>query len=205
MTLAIVLVVRRREYARPLREEFVLLIPAITVLILVSSQTGFNRYLRYVLPAVPFLYIFASRAGKAFELLQPLPRFLCGAGLAASIMGSLSVYPHSMSYFNLAAGGALGGPAHLLDANLDWRLVPESLVLARSTIIRPFVVCGRYPLVGYCAGGVLSILGEAALSAFSTEWPTQLLLNLVGWGGCLAATASWGILWSFHKFDNLQP
>lgn len=43
------------------RDELPVLVPAIALLLLVSSQTGFNRYLRYALPAVPFLYVFASR------------------------------------------------------------------------------------------------------------------------------------------------
>jgi hypothetical protein len=30
------------------------------------------------------------------------------------------VYPHSLSYFNELAGGPVGGPRYLLDANVDW-------------------------------------------------------------------------------------
>lgn len=76
-----------------------------------------------------------------------------------------------------------------------WRLVPASLVLSDNAIIRPFIICGRYPLVGYCAGGMLAILGEAALSASSYMLSVQLVVNLVGWGGCLVATSLWGIIW----------
>jgi hypothetical protein len=32
----------------------------------------------------------------------------------------LWVYPHSVSYFNQLAGGPIGGPAHLINSNLDW-------------------------------------------------------------------------------------
>lgn len=32
---------------------------------------------------------------------------------------SLSIYPHSLSYFNLLAGGPRNGHAHLLDGNLE--------------------------------------------------------------------------------------
>jgi hypothetical protein len=39
---------------------------------------------------------------------------------AGSVVSSLAVYPHSLSYFNEAAGGPIGGPAHLLDSNIDW-------------------------------------------------------------------------------------
>jgi hypothetical protein len=110
----------RRAYRMAMRYELVLLIPAVAVLILVSSQTGFNRYLRYVLPAVPFFYIFASRAGKAFETKERVIQVLCIACVVLGVASSLVVYPHSMSYFNEAAGGPKGGPKHLLDANIDW-------------------------------------------------------------------------------------
>lgn len=38
----------------------------------------------------------------------------------ASIGSALATYPHTLSYFNELAGGPLNGPAHLLDANVDW-------------------------------------------------------------------------------------
>lgn len=117
---AAVLLVWRQEYRSHFKHEVVLLAPAIAVLILVSSQTGFNRHLRYALPAIPFLYIFASRVGIAFDARHAIPRFLAGSGTIAAVLGSMAVYPHSMSFFNRAAGGPLGGPAHLLDSNIDW-------------------------------------------------------------------------------------
>lgn len=47
---------RRRDFWR---DEGVLLAPA--VLVLVSSQTGFNHHLRYVLPAFPFAFIWIGK------------------------------------------------------------------------------------------------------------------------------------------------
>src|SRR5262249_14909483 len=37
-----------------------------------------------------------------------------------SVGSSLAVYPHSMSYFNEAAGGPDRGAEHLIDSNIDW-------------------------------------------------------------------------------------
>ena len=42
------------------------------------------------------------------------------ASLAWSIINSLSVYPHSLSYFNELVGGPTGGPKHLIHSNVDW-------------------------------------------------------------------------------------
>ena len=50
-------------------DELVVLTPALLVLLLVSSQTGFNRYLRYVLPAFPFLFIWVSQIAKFFPCI----------------------------------------------------------------------------------------------------------------------------------------
>jgi hypothetical protein len=109
-----------RSMKSPVRDIVVLLSPAILLLVIVSSQTGFNRYIRYVVPVLPFIYIFAGSAGTVFLGQRILPRIACSIAMFATVIDSLSVYPHSMSYFNLAAGGPIGGPRHLLDANIDW-------------------------------------------------------------------------------------
>jgi hypothetical protein len=93
-------------------------LPAAVFFVALSLQTGFNHHLRYLLPAYPFLYVIASAPfGRS-----SLGRLKWGASacLAASVMGSLSVYPHSLSYFNAMAGGATAGPRHLHNSNVDW-------------------------------------------------------------------------------------
>ncbi|MEZ6132684.1 MAG: glycosyltransferase family 39 protein [Planctomycetaceae bacterium] len=99
--------------------ELFLLGPALFLFVLVSSQTGFNRYYRYILPCVPFLFIFASRvvANTGFKSRRGVFAFVA---TLAIVVESLSVYPHSMSFFNVAVGGPLGGPEYLLDGNIDW-------------------------------------------------------------------------------------
>lgn len=88
------------------------------VLILVSSETGFTRFFRYALPALPFAFVWA---GRAAALASNLPgKLLVGGCLAATAASSLAVWPHSLAYFNEAAGGPANGWKHLLDANLDW-------------------------------------------------------------------------------------
>lgn len=107
------------------RDEFVLLLPAAVILAFVSSQTGFNHHLRYVLPIFPFVFIWIGRLGRprtnpASRWNRWLARPLIALSLAWSIGSSLWYYPHSLSYFNELAGGPLGGRWHLLDSNLDW-------------------------------------------------------------------------------------
>ena len=125
--LAVGLFAFRPELRSGWRNEIVLIAPAIVLLVLVSSQTGFNRYLRYVLPVYPFLYVFASRCAACVTLRRTLSAahsrrlHIVAVGLFTFGVGSsLWVAPYSMSYFNLAVGGPVGGKNHLLDANIDW-------------------------------------------------------------------------------------
>ncbi len=108
------------------RDELVLICPMLVILGLVSSQTGFNHHYRYVLPALPFLFILVSRVAAkpttdvtgSYSFLRR--SLLVFALLVWFVLSSLFAYPHSLSYFNELAGGPLGGPKHLLGSSTDW-------------------------------------------------------------------------------------
>ncbi|MFQ5730907.1 MAG: ArnT family glycosyltransferase [Planctomycetaceae bacterium] len=125
------------------RDELVLLAPAAVVLVLVSSQTGFNHHLRYVLPAFPFAFVWISKVARHVHWGRKAPgadasgspndagpnargapgrwfTVVVCAALLWSVGSSLWVYPHSLSYFNEPAGGPMNGHAHLVDSNIDW-------------------------------------------------------------------------------------
>jgi hypothetical protein len=101
------------------KDEFVVLCPAVIILAFVSSQTGFSEHMRYVLPVFPFVFIWASRVGKACGSRRTLVNGFVAAALLWSVGSSLQVYPHSLSYFNELGGGPLGGSAHLIGSNVD--------------------------------------------------------------------------------------
>jgi len=107
-------------YSAGWRDELVLLAPAAVVLTLVSSQTGFNHHLRYVLPIFPFVFIWASKVARAVELKHWKIASVAGAALLWSVGSSLYYYPHSLSYFNELVGGPKGGHYHLGSSNIDW-------------------------------------------------------------------------------------
>ena len=44
-------------------DQIVLIVPAVAVLIVVSVQDGFSCHFRYVLPVLPYAYIWISRVG----------------------------------------------------------------------------------------------------------------------------------------------
>jgi 4-amino-4-deoxy-L-arabinose transferase-like glycosyltransferase len=99
-----------------LTDALCLLAPALTVFVLVSSQTGINLFLRYVLPAMPFAAVLVGGSVVGFAWRRPLAVFL----VCWSSIGSLLFYPHSISYFNELVGGPRNGHKHLLDGNISW-------------------------------------------------------------------------------------
>ncbi len=56
-----------RRFRAPAWEEALLWVPAATIFVLLSSQTGINSHFRYLLPAFPFVFIGIGRVGKLVE------------------------------------------------------------------------------------------------------------------------------------------
>jgi 4-amino-4-deoxy-L-arabinose transferase-like glycosyltransferase len=102
------------------QNEFILLLPAFTIILLVSSQTGFTHHMRYVLPAFPFIFIWTSQIGKYITLRTWRKGFIISGCIFEFAFSSLRVYPHSLSYFNELAGGPENGHNHLIHSNVDW-------------------------------------------------------------------------------------
>ena len=112
---------RKGENGADRCDQLVLLAPAIVLFVFVSSQTGFSRHFRYVLPTFPFAFIWISQIAQVAATRCSFPlKTLVGGLLAWSVISSLSVYPHTMSYFNELAGGPKNGHKYLLDSNIDW-------------------------------------------------------------------------------------
>jgi hypothetical protein len=83
----------------------VVLAPGLVILVFVSSQTGFSVHSRYVIPALPFLFVWMSKIGRMFEARPFHRKRLALAAMVViafswSVISSLSIYPHSLSYFN---------------------------------------------------------------------------------------------------------
>jgi 4-amino-4-deoxy-L-arabinose transferase-like glycosyltransferase len=101
-------------------DELFVWFPVAAVLALVSSQTGFNHHVRYVLPVLPFAFLGAGRVACFLSRRHWKAGLLVSLLLAWSIGGTLAIRPHYLSYFNEAAGGPDNGHAHLIDSNIDW-------------------------------------------------------------------------------------
>jgi hypothetical protein len=78
-----------------------------------TAQIG----VRYLLPAVPFLYVYAGGAAGAGSFRF---RILHGGLVLWFIMSSLSYYPHYLSYFNECVINRKHSYKYLADSNIDW-------------------------------------------------------------------------------------
>jgi hypothetical protein len=133
------------RYRASVINELLLWLPAGSILLLISSQTGINSHLRYVLPMFPFFFVGISRVGLLLvdfgNRLGWRPRTpLLGAALVVAALGwnisaAVRIHPHYLSYFNELAGGPENGWRHLLDSNIDWG--QDLLFLKRWTEAHP--------------------------------------------------------------------
>ncbi|MGB9872693.1 MAG: ArnT family glycosyltransferase [Anaerolineae bacterium] len=105
----------RREWA----ERDLWLYPLLYGIATLSSTIAIGY--RYLLPALPFLFVLAGRAVRhteyrvrnAYSVLR-IPLLLWLA------LGTLRLFPHYLTFFNELAGGPYGGHRYLVDSNIDW-------------------------------------------------------------------------------------
>ena len=201
--LALAATVLRRDRCSSSKDELFVVLPALIVLTLVSSQTGMNRHFRYVLPAFPFVFIWLGKTAAITltdRFLVPLARLRAKAAatgkgppttttsrigalacllLSSVAVESLSVYPHSLSFFNVLVGPRAAAE-HLTDSNIDWG--QDFLFLQRwladHRTCRPLRVIGSvsYPLESLGIGG-----GDGSVISETTVPEAGALPPLPGW------------------------
>jgi hypothetical protein len=96
------------------RKSVVVLIPS-AIFLLASMSAGINIGVRHVLPAIPFLYLFAS-----IWLTRGRLVVITFALVVASFVETALVHPDYLAFFNALVGGPRNGEKYLLDSNLDW-------------------------------------------------------------------------------------
>ena len=102
------------------KDELFLLLPPLGIILGISLFTNINLGFRYILPAIPFLYIFSARLVSPFLNLKRWLKTASWLLLIAHLLSNLLIYPDYLAYFNLAAGGPKNGGKILVDSNLDW-------------------------------------------------------------------------------------
>lgn len=118
-----------RWKAMSVADEMALLVPPVTILLFVSSQTGFSHHLRYVLLIFPFLFIWVSRVAACSRQGPTWLKLAASVAVIWSVGSSLLYFPHSLSYFNELVGGPKNGHRHLDNSNTEWG---QDLLLLRQ-------------------------------------------------------------------------
>lgn len=112
-----VLLPRGKE--RQIRLQVYLLTPVV-VLLVVGSNGSMQLGLRYMLPVLPFLIMFASQSARWISREGDRMRTIAVTIAIALSALALRHHPHHLAYFNEMSGGPSGGVEHLGDSNIDW-------------------------------------------------------------------------------------
>lgn len=119
LALAAALATCRRYRSGGLAESAVLALP-LTLLAVSTTQTRLNAHVRYLLPALPFLYVAIGRLGRLASDLPRVGTTLVVGAWAATALSLGMIVPDYLAYFNEAAGGTGAGHRRLADSNVDW-------------------------------------------------------------------------------------
>ncbi len=110
-------ITKRNRLRTKWRGLLIVLGPGLFLFCFVSSQTGMNLHLRYVLPAFPAVFLFAAylfhRSARPFQLT------MMGLLIWFSL-SSATMLPRSYAFFSQVIGGPQKGHLYLNASNLDW-------------------------------------------------------------------------------------
>jgi hypothetical protein len=150
-----------------------LVIPVLFLAVYFSLFFRLDIGLRYILPAFPFLFVFASRIA-AFQLPATKAWWklaVVGVLLVWLAVASGSIHPHYLAYFNELAGGPANGWRWLIDSNLDWgqdRQYVRTIYARRSPV--PVLVDPSGPAAGRIAVNLSNLVGLDPAAAERHAW-----------------------------------
>jgi 4-amino-4-deoxy-L-arabinose transferase-like glycosyltransferase len=85
-----------------------------------AITSNLNIGLRHILPVYPFLIVLAGAGAEAVAGRAKRPDAAAVVLLAIAGLEFAIVYPHTLAYFNVLAGGPANGFRYLADSNVDW-------------------------------------------------------------------------------------
>jgi hypothetical protein len=111
--------------SRPLQEDVRMTDPtrqwllplAIAAFVAIAMFASKRNYgIRYLLPMGPLAIVWISALAER----RGIWRWVVAGGLIGQAAALATIHPHELSYFNILAGGKIGGRRVLADSNLDW-------------------------------------------------------------------------------------
>ena len=95
-------------------------VPALALIAAMSLLTDVNLGLRYILPALPLLFVAAGAWVKGAAFRRRGVRWLTAGLIGAALLSTGAQFPHYIGAFNVLAGGPQNGHQWLAHSNLDW-------------------------------------------------------------------------------------
>jgi hypothetical protein len=92
--------------------------PPVFLITAVSASSGFDMHFRYILPAVPYLFVSCAYAWSI--LTTRAVRIVLVILSAWAMLAGAAAMPHSISYFNEFVGGSNEGYKYLHSSSVDW-------------------------------------------------------------------------------------
>lgn len=95
----------------------------ILVPVIVFAWSAINKVdigIRHILPALPFLIVFASQITTFGERLPKWHRPVIAILCVWLVISALVIFPDFLAYFNELIGGPSNGHKYLVDSDLDW-------------------------------------------------------------------------------------
>lgn len=186
-------------YFRPNRAQLASMLAGVAFIVVMSLATDINLGIRYVLPALPLMFVPAAcltTGPVAWVRILTVGALLWNAAAVARI------HPHYLAYFNEIAGGPANGHRFLIDSNIDWgqdlyeladwlqRNRPGARVgLAYFGNVDPAILRDLGYEVEYTLApprspedlSLLVVAPDAPLRKFLEEWATKNSDLLVAW------------------------
>lgn len=131
-----------------------LLLPAMVIFFAASQRTEVNEHYRYILPVVATLTVYVGKAATTHVLATKLPRLVVRGALVCILAEQLLCFPNSLTFFNLFAGGPVGGKHHLRGSSCDWGQDSLSIAgyFARHQELRPLFLSTKHRLAAEACG-----------------------------------------------------
>lgn len=131
---------------------------------------------RYLLPALPLLYVVMAQLGQPGYLRSRFAQAGVAAALVLTLFLSLWTHPHYLAYFNQLAGGPDNGWKILADSNIDWGQDLQSLsdYLDQNDIALPNISWfGTATLEAYgIQGATIPVKENTLYDSFYPDWPS---------------------------------
>ncbi|MGL6193708.1 MAG: ArnT family glycosyltransferase [Thermoguttaceae bacterium] len=109
-----------RKYHSMWTNELFLLLPVVSLLVVLSTQSGVSVHSRYCMPLLPFLFIWTGKVGMVVKNGTGYMRGFIFLLLAWSVCSTLYYFPHEIAYCNELVGGPKNAYKHLAKSDSSW-------------------------------------------------------------------------------------